>query len=114
MRSWFGLRSVALSAAWILVGSVEPARLIASARTRKPCMARRGVVEVVAGLLLVHLVDPEGGRAGLADVPGRAVDRPLRDAADRLQEGRVREAGIVADEHGRLVAERLHRLHVKD
>src|SRR5579863_2682437 len=38
-----GLRSVALSAAWILAGSVEPARSTASQRTKNACIARAAV-----------------------------------------------------------------------
>ena len=77
-------------------------------------VARAGVVEIAAGLGLVHLVDLGGDRARLADVPGAAVHRALRDVGDRRDERRIGEAGIVADHHRRQVVEVLHRLHVED
>src|SRR5262245_37573367 len=44
--------------------------------------ARARVIEVAAVLGLEHLIDLVGVAAGLADVPGAAVDRALRDIAD--------------------------------
>ena len=106
---------MAFSAAWILAGSVEPARSIASHQHEEALhLARGGIVHLVAALLLVHLGDDGGRRARRADAPRRAVEHALRDLADRLDEGRIGIAGIVGDHHRRLVVERLHGLGIQD
>src|SRR6202035_349651 len=50
-----GLRSVAFSAAWILAGSVEPARSIASHSTKKPCISRAAVSSISSPLLFLDI-----------------------------------------------------------
>src|SRR5262249_15485297 len=63
---------------------------------------------------LEHLVDLVGIASGLADVPGAAIDRALRDIADVGDESRIGEAGIVADDDRRQVVEILERLEIED
>src|SRR3979409_2752217 len=55
MISGLGLRAVAFSAAWILSGSVEPARSIASQRTKKPCIMRAAVSSRSSPLLFLYI-----------------------------------------------------------
>src|SRR5216683_1640102 len=50
-----GFRSVAFSAAWILAGSVEPARSIASTRTKKPCISRPVVSSISSPLFFLYI-----------------------------------------------------------
>src|SRR5262249_57104868 len=100
--SWSGLRSVAFNAAWIFSGSVDPARLIASARTKNPCIpARAGVVEVAAVFGFEHLIDDVAVTAWLADVKSAAIDGALRHIAGIGNEGRIGKAGVVADDDRR-------------
>src|SRR3954466_3975501 len=69
--SWSGLRSVAFSAAWILAGSVEPARSIASQRTKKPCIWRAAVSSISSPLFFLYIsatsADGEPGGPTLHD-----------------------------------------------
>src|SRR5262249_31240357 len=76
--------------------------------------ARAGIVEIAAEFGLEHLVDLVGIASGLADVPGAAIDRALRDIADVGDESRIGEAGIVADDDRRQVVEILERLEIED
>src|SRR5882757_4670774 len=66
MINWSGLRSVALSAASILAGSVEPARSIASQRTKNPCIWRAAVSSRSSPLrfLYISLIRKVGDPAG--------------------------------------------------
>src|SRR6516165_7657411 len=82
-----GLRSVSRSADWIFAGSVEPARLMASARTRKPCIQRalREIADV-----------GDESRVGETGIVADDDRRQVVEILERLEiEDRV---GSVADE----------------
>ena len=97
------------------VGSVEPARLIASAITKKTLHhAAAGIVEIDAAPGLVKLVDDGGRAVRLTDGPGASIDYPLREIADRGDERGIGKTGIIGDHHRRHVVDIVHRLHVKD
>ena len=77
-------------------------------------VAATRIVEVAAGLGLVHVVDLVRRGAGLADVPGAAVHRTLRNVRNGRNEGWIGEAGVVADYHRWKIIQVLHSLYVKD
>jgi hypothetical protein len=77
-------------------------------------IARARVVEIAAGLRLVHFVDLVGGGVGLADIPGAAIHHALSDVSNRRNEGRVGKAAVIAEHHRRRVIEIAHGAHIED